>query len=74
MRTLHVISHTHWDREWYQTFQQFRLRLVQLVDGLFDILENDLEFKYFMLDGQTIVLDDYLLMRPDNEQILGVHI
>ena len=60
MKTLHVISHTHWDREWYRTFQQFRLKLVHLVDGLLDILETDPDFKYFMLDGQTIVLDDYL--------------
>jgi mannosylglycerate hydrolase len=74
MRTLHVISHTHWDREWYRTFQQFRLKLVQLVDGLLDILERDPEFKYFMLDGQTIVLDDYLLMRPEKEVLLREHI
>ncbi len=72
--TLHVISHTHWDREWYRTFQEFRLKLVTLVDGLLDILEKDPEFKYFMLDGQTIVLEDYLLMRPEKEGILRDHI
>ncbi|MBO0796719.1 MAG: hypothetical protein J2P36_38040, partial [Ktedonobacteraceae bacterium] len=33
-----VVPHTHWDREWYQTFQQFRLRLVKTVDQLLDIL------------------------------------
>jgi mannosylglycerate hydrolase len=74
MRTLHIVSHTHWDREWYLTFQQFRLRLVHLVDGLLDLLERDRNFKYFMLDGQTIVLDDYLAMRPENEKILRDHI
>ena len=74
MQTLHVISHTHWDREWYQTFQQFRLRLVHLVDKLLDILNTDPDFKYFMLDGQTIVLDDYLLMRPEMEATLRGHI
>ena len=74
MRTLHVISHTHWDREWYQTFQQFRLKLVQLVDNLLEILERDPDYKYFMLDGQTIVLDDYLEIRPEQEQILRAHI
>jgi mannosylglycerate hydrolase len=67
MRTLHLVSHTHWDREWYRTFQQFRLRLVHLVDGVLDQLKAGPQFKYFMLDGQTIVLDDYLLMRPENE-------
>jgi alpha-mannosidase len=65
MQTLHVISHTHWDREWYLSFQQFRLKLVHLIDKLLEILDEDPEFKYFMLDGQTIVLDDYLQIRPD---------
>ncbi|MCX6068172.1 MAG: hypothetical protein NT121_20880 [Chloroflexi bacterium] len=74
MQTLHVISHTHWDREWYLTFQQFRLKLVHLVDKLLDILAEDPEYKYFMLDGQTIVLDDYLLMRPEMESVLRGHI
>jgi mannosylglycerate hydrolase len=70
MRNIHVISHTHWDREWYLPFQLFRLKLVHLVDGVLDILEKDREFKYYMLDGQTIVLDDYLHMRPENETVL----
>jgi len=74
MKTLHVISHTHWDREWYLTFQQFRLKLIHLVDNLLDLLEKDKNFKYFMLDGQTIVLDDYLLMRPEQESVLREHI
>jgi alpha-mannosidase len=74
MQTLHVISHTHWDREWYQTFQQFRLKLVHLIDKLLDILAQDPDFKYFMLDGQTIVLDDYLLMRPEMEETLRGYI
>jgi alpha-mannosidase len=74
MRNVHVISHTHWDREWYEPFQVFRLKLVHLVDGMLDILEQDREFKYFMLDGQTIVLDDYLQMRPEKEPVLREHI
>jgi len=74
MRNLHVISHTHWDREWYLPFQLFRLKLIHLVDGMLDILEKDPGFKYFMLDGQTIVLDDYLQMRPEKETVLREHI
>jgi mannosylglycerate hydrolase len=72
--TLHLISHTHWDREWYQTFQQFRLRLVHLVDHVLNLLAVDPDFKYFMLDGQTIVLDDYLDIRPDKKAELQAHI
>jgi alpha-mannosidase len=74
MQTLHVISHTHWDREWYETLQQFRLKLVHLIDKLLDILAEDPEFKYFMLDGQTIILDDYLHLRPEMEPVLRQHI
>ena len=74
MRNLYVISHTHWDREWYRPFQLFRLKLVHLVDEMLDLLQKDREFKYFMLDGQTIVLDDYLAMRPENETILRDYI
>ena len=74
MTTLHLVSHTHWDREWYLTFQQFRLKLVHLIDGLLDILEQDKNYKHFMLDGQTIVLDDYLLMRPEREADLRRYI
>jgi hypothetical protein len=59
-----VVPHTHWDREWYRTHEQFRVRLVALVDGLLDLLETDPSFRHFMLDGQTIVVDDYLEVRP----------
>ena len=51
-----IISHTHWDREWYLPFQLFRFRLVEMVDQLIDLGEKEREFK-FMLDGQTIILD-----------------
>jgi alpha-mannosidase len=64
---LHVVSHTHWDREWYLPFQEFRFRLVGLVDRLLDLLERDPEYCFFTLDGQTIVLDDYLEIRPEAE-------
>lgn len=74
MAILHLVSHTHWDREWYQTFQQFRLRLVRLVDNLLDILDADPDYRYFMLDGQTIVLEDYLQMRPEKEADLRNYI
>jgi mannosylglycerate hydrolase len=74
MQKLHIISHTHWDREWYLTFQQFRLKLVHLIDNLLDILEQDPDFRYFMLDGQTIMLDDFLQMRPEKEEMLRKHV
>jgi len=67
MLDIHVVSHTHWDREWYLTYEQFRLRLVALVDRLLDLLDEEPGYKYFHLDGQTIVLEDYLELRPEQE-------
>src|SRR4051812_6782333 len=67
MLDIHVVSHTHWDREWYLTYEQFRLRLVALIDRLLDLLDSDPAYKHFHLDGQTIVLEDYLEIRPEQE-------
>jgi alpha-mannosidase len=72
MQRLFVVSHTHWDREWYEPFQVFRLRLVECIDKLLRLFENDPEYEYFLLDGQTIVLEDYVEIRPDREQSLRV--
>jgi alpha-mannosidase len=57
-----IISHTHWDREWYLPAGRFRQRLVALIDELLDDASSDAPF---LLDGQTIVLDDYTDVRPD---------
>lgn len=62
-----VVPHTHWDREWYLPFQVIRLRLVRMVDELLDTLEADLSFSSFTLDGQAVVLEDYLAARPESE-------
>lgn len=68
--TVFVIPHTHWDREWYATFQQFRIRLVHVMDALLDLLERDPSYTHFNLDAQTVVLQDYLEIRPENREIL----
>jgi alpha-mannosidase len=60
-----IVPHTHWDREWYSPFQTFRLRLVKLLDVLLPMLEHDLSYARFLLDGQTAVIDDYLEIRPE---------
>src|SRR5258708_23830206 len=64
-RRVAIVPHTHWDREWYSPFQTFRLRLVRLLDALLPMLESDLSYSRFLLDGQTAVLDDYLAVRPE---------
>ncbi|MFQ5945033.1 MAG: alpha-mannosidase [Anaerolineae bacterium] len=72
--TLHVVSHTHWDREWYEPFQVYRSRLVALVDSLLEILDQEPGFRSFTLDGQAVVLEDYLEIRPDRRPLLEAHI
>src|SRR5664280_1311964 len=71
-RRIAVVPHTHWDREWYDPFQTFRLKLVRLVDDLLDQMERDSSYRHFMLDGQLAVIDDYLEIRPENEERLRV--
>ena len=65
-----VVPHTHWDREWYRPFEHFRLLLGGVVDEVIDTLERDPEFSSFTLDGQAIVLEDYVAVRPENESRL----
>src|SRR4051812_3046058 len=60
---LFVVSHTHWDREWYHSADEFRARLVRLIDELLD--DPPAEHASFLLDGQAILLDDYLDVRPE---------
>ncbi len=61
-----VYTHTHWDREWYRSFEEFRLRLIEVIDNVVFQLENN-NASNFLLDGQTIVLDDYFALYPQNK-------
>jgi alpha-mannosidase len=63
---VHLVPHTHWDREWYEPFQVFRMRLVELIDQLLERMEHDPRMR-FTLDGQAATIDDYLEVRPDAE-------
>lgn len=60
---IHLVAHTHWDREWYRTAERFRQRLIPLVDELLD--DPPPHGESFLLDGQAIVLEDYLDVRPE---------
>ncbi len=66
-RRIAIVPHTHWDREWYKSYQDFRLALVELIDALLPLLERDASYPHFMLDGQMAVVDDYLEVRPEAE-------
>jgi alpha-mannosidase len=69
-RTAHIISHTHWDRERYLPYEKHHVRLIRLMDTLMVTLERDPEYRSFYLDGQTIILEDYLQVRPDKRDQL----
>ena len=69
-RRVAVVPHTHWDREWYEPFQTFRMHLVELLDNLIPLMEHDPSYRRFMLDGQMAVVDDYLEVRPEMEDRL----
>ncbi|MGH2726366.1 MAG: alpha-mannosidase, partial [Actinomycetota bacterium] len=60
---LHVVPHTHWDREWYEPFEVYRFQLVKVVDRLLEVLDTDPDFRHFNFDGQTAAIEDYLEVR-----------
>ena len=66
-KKVYIVSHTHWDREWYRPFHEFRVDLIGVVRTVLDRLENDDAFQHFLLDGQSIILEDYLEIVPGDE-------
>ena len=58
IKGLNILHHTHWDREWYETFEEFRYKLRNGIRYIEDLLEKGI-IKCFFLDGQTMVIDDY---------------
>ena len=67
-KKVHVISNTHWDRAWVYPFNETRLLLIEFMDNLLELLENDPKFHSFLLDSQTIAVEDYLEFRPEREE------
>lgn len=70
MKKAHIISHSHWDREWYLPYEHHHMLEVEFMDTLIKTLEEDKDFKSFHLDGQTIMLEDYLQVRPEKKDVL----
>lgn len=67
-RKIHVIPHAHWDREWYFTTSRSKVYLMKDLGDVLNTLENDPEFKYFMVDAQGSLLDDYIKWRPQDKE------
>lgn len=68
--TYHIVSHSHWDREWYFPYDRFRAMLVDMVEDLLELIEKDPEFKSYTLDGQVAAVLDYLEVRPDRREAI----
>ena len=66
MNNIYVVSLTHWAREWRFPYEKTRMLLVDMMDGLLDLLDNNPDYPCFHLDGQTILLEDYCEARPEN--------
>ncbi len=69
-KTFHIISNTHWDREWRYPFQRNRQMLVDMIDEVLDILQKVPSYKAFHLDSQSIVIKDYLEIKPHKEELI----
>ncbi len=67
-RIAHYVVSTHWDREWYESFQDYRFRLVSLLDEVLDTMAADERFAYWQSDGQAVLIEDYLEIRPERRE------
>ncbi|MGH7448503.1 MAG: hypothetical protein ACRELT_13125, partial [Longimicrobiales bacterium] len=61
---VHIVSHTHWDREWYLPFESFRERLIEVMDLVLDLVDDG-GYPHFHCDGQIALLEDYLEACPE---------
>ncbi|RBW47128.1 mannosylglycerate hydrolase [Psychromonas sp. B3M02] len=65
---VHITPHMHWDREWYFTTEESRILLVNNMEEIMNRLETDPEYKYYVLDGQTALLEDYFTVIPGGKE------
>ncbi len=70
MKKVHIVPHSHWDREWYFTIEDSNALLVEHLDFLIDYLEKNEDYPYFVFDGQLSIVEEYLKYRPENEMRL----
>jgi len=71
---IHVISNTHWDREWLYDFQETRMMLVEFFDQLLDILDHEPRYHSYLLDSQAVPIEDYLEVRPEKRPTIARHV
>ena len=68
MKKAHIVTHTHWDREWRYPIWENRQYLADMIDELLEILDTQPEYSCFLMDGQSVIIEDYLEMKPENRE------
>ncbi len=63
--TIHIINHTHWDREWFLTSAYTSRWIPGLIERLEELAAANPSFCY-LFDGQTLVLEDLAAISPDH--------
>ena len=61
---VHIINHTHWDREWFLTSVYTSRWIPGLIDKLEGLAAANPDF-HFLFDGQTLVIEDLLAVAPE---------
>ena len=67
---VHIVPHMHWDREWYFTAEESKLLLINNMEEIIERLQNDDQYPCYVLDGQSAVLEDYLSLMPEKEEVI----
>lgn len=67
---IHYVPHTHWDKEWYKTYEEFRVKFIKYFREILDVLEHNDNFDHFMFDAQSSIIDDYLEIYPNERKRL----
>jgi len=73
-KIVHVICNTHWDREWVYPFRETQLLLVEFMDHLLDLLDTRPDYHSFLMDAQTLCVEDYLELRPESRERIVKHV
>ena len=67
---VHIIPHSHWDKEWYFTSSRSKIYLIKHIKEVLDVLENKEDFGFFLMDAQSSLIEDYLKYCPSDEERL----
>ena len=64
---VHITPHMHWDREWYFTTEESRILLVNNMEEILCRLEQDNEYKYYVLGSDSnLLIVFYVQIMPDD--------